>query len=44
MELLFTIVILSASHIAAFFAGAHNARRAAAIKESAKNLADNLKR
>lgn len=30
-----TILLLLASHLAAFFAGAHNARRAAAIKSAA---------
>ncbi len=34
-----TILILIATHAAAFFAGAHNAKRAAAIKQAAKDAA-----
>jgi len=34
-----TILILIATHAAAFFAGAHNAKRAVALKQAAKDAA-----
>jgi hypothetical protein len=39
-----TILILLATHAAAFFAGAHNAKRAAAIKGAALDAAKALKK
>ena len=35
-----TIVLLLGTHTAAFFAGAHNAKRALAIKAAAKSAKD----
>ena len=39
-----TILILLATHAAAFFAGAHNAKRAASLKAAALDAAKALKK
>jgi uncharacterized integral membrane protein len=38
------ILILAAVAVGAFFAGAHNAKRALALKDAAKSAADALKK
>jgi len=37
------VILLITSHAAAFFAGAHNAKKALAIKDAAKSLKDSVK-
>lgn len=44
MSLFLSVLFVAAVAVAAFFAGAHNAKRALALKDAAKSAKDALRR